>query len=295
MKLKRTLVFLFIPLLVTLVAFFVLDGFLELPKAELLAKKYQSAYSQLDLLEKQLDSLDNVLAVAYKNDGSYRSILELDSVPMSIRQAGTGGSEVNLHLHRRDFNGQLTAIAQKIDRLERQLILQGKSYDYISENTRIWIEELKSIPSIMPVSPNDLTMISSVFGTRIDPFTHLLSEHHGYDYVAPFGTKVYATGNGIVTLSNYSRKGYGNEVIIDHNFGFSTRYAHLSEILTEQGDSVKRGQVIGLVGSTGRSTGPHLHYEVRYLNRPVNPYLYYADDLSGDEYEIMVGNLNSEK
>ncbi|MFO7659057.1 MAG: M23 family metallopeptidase [Bacteroidales bacterium] len=292
---KKTLVFLFTTLTIIAIALFLLSSFVELPKGILLAKKHQNTFEQLELLENYLDSLDIVLNDVYKNDDSYRAILELDSVPITIRQAGTGGSEMNLRLQNQDFSGQLTAIAQKIDRLEHQLRIQEKSYDIIAKNAKIWIDKVESVPSIMPVSPKYLTMISSFFGMRLDPFTHLLSEHQGYDYVAPAGTKIYATGNGIVTLSKYSRKGYGNEVIIDHNFGFSTRYAHLSKILAEQGDSVKRGQVIGLVGSTGRSTGPHLHYEVRYMGKPVNPYLYYADDLSGDEYEIMVSNLNSEK
>ena len=148
-------------------------------------------------------------------------------------------------------------------------------------------ESFRCIPAIQPISVKDLLFISSYFGIRTDPFTFLARRHEGIDLVAEIGTKVYATGDGIVTLSKSSRKGYGNEVIIDHSFGYSTRYGHLNEIFVMEGQQVKRGQVIATVGNTGRSTGPHLHYEVRINNHPVNP-MYYYNNLTQEEFSQIV-------
>ena len=284
----------FIPLIAVIISIYIFKIYNESPKAFILREQSELYNKQLIALNNKLDSFNTILIKGcYKNDNSFRSILQLDTVPLSIREAGTGGTENTFHLKNFGNSSLLLKVAKKIDKINRQLIIQEKSYDEIDKNIESWIQEINNVPSIMPISVTDLVFISSTFGMRSDPFLHESMYHKGYDYVAPIGTKVYATGNGIVTLSKYSRKGYGNEVIIDHSFGFSTRYAHLSQILVEEGDSIKRGQVIGLVGTTGRSTGPHLHYEVRYLNRAVNPFYYYSDDLSGEEYEMMVRNNNS--
>ncbi len=273
---------------------YVLEIYNKSPKAVFLEKQSDLYTKQLNVLNQTLDSLSNILVENYyEDDNSFRAILQLDSVPLSIREAGTGGTVKTFHLQNFGNSSLVVELAQKIDKMDRQLMIQEESYTQIDNKIKNWIKEINSVPSIMPISVNDLIMVSSTFGIRTDPFLQEPMYHKGYDFVAPRGTKVYATGNGIVTLSNYSRKGYGNEVIIDHSFGFSTRYAHLNQLLVEAGDSIKRGQVIGLVGNTGRSTGPHLHYEVRYRNEAVNPFFYYSDDLSGEEYETMVRNNNS--
>ena len=151
---------------------------------------------------------------------------------------------------------------------------------------------LKHMPAIMPVAQNDLFMISTDFGMRTDPFNHVEQLHTGLDFVAPTGKNVYATGDGTVTFMQLSRTGYGNEIVIDHAFGFGSRYAHLDTILVTGGQKVKRGQLIGRVGASGRTTGPHLHYEVLYENRPVNPEYYFDNGLSTDEYRQILNQAS---
>jgi murein DD-endopeptidase MepM/ murein hydrolase activator NlpD len=284
----------FTPVVLLTAIIFLLGLIVDLPKESLLAKQSELKYRQLIILDRKLDSLSSVLTQKiYFNDNSFRAVLELDSLAHTIREAGTGGSEQNIQFQNLNDPALLMKLAKKLDKMNHQLQIQEESHNEISGSAETWRKKINSVPLILPISRNDLIFISSVFGGRMDPFINEYSNHKGCDYVAAIGTKVYATGDGIVTLSKYSRKGYGNEVIIDHSFGFSTRYAHLNKILVAEGESVRRGQVIGLVGNTGRSTGPHLHYEVRFESQPVNPFFYYSDDISGDEYEMMVRNNNS--
>jgi len=295
-KLKKTLVFVFTPAFILFAAIFLLGLFVDLPKELLLSKKSEQNYQQLKLLDQKLDSLSSLLTQKiYLNDNSFRAILELDSLANSIREAGTGGSDQNIQFHNINNPALLLKLAKKLDKINHQLNIQEESHIEISSSAETWRKKINSVPLILPISKNDLIFISSAFGGRMDPFFGRFSNHSGCDYVAEIGTKVYATGDGTVTLLNYSRKGYGNEVIIDHSFGFSTRYAHLDKILVTEGESVNRGQVIGLAGNTGRSTGPHLHYEVRFESKPVNPFFYYSDDITGDEYDMMVRKNNSTK
>ncbi len=292
--LKKILVFLFISILTCSGLLFLSANFMETPKSVILSKKQEVFNKRLGNLDKKLDSISDILVMNnYRNDNLYRIILGLDSMAFTVRQAGTGGSAMPVKLGGAENSVLILKVGKKIDKIHHQLEIQDRSYSEIQSAAVSKQKEISSLPLILPISVKDLIFISSDFGSRIDPIFHTFAQHHGLDYVARTGTKVYATGDGIVTLSKYSRKGYGNEVIIDHSFDFSTRYAHLNKILVNQGDSVKRGQVIGLVGNTGKSTGPHLHYEVRFGNKPVNPFFYYSDDLSGDEYETMVSTNNS--
>ncbi|MBN2215577.1 MAG: M23 family metallopeptidase [Bacteroidales bacterium] len=295
-KLKKTLVFVFTPVLLLSAILFLMDLFADLPKESILSRQSELKYQQLVLLDYKLDSLSSILAQEiFLNDNSFRAILQMDSLANSIREAGTGGSELNIQFQNLNNPVLLLKLAKKLNKIDLQLQIQEESHHEISVAADTWKKKINSVPLIFPISKNDLIFISSEFGGRLDPFCKEFTNHTGCDYVAATGTKVYATGNGIVTFLNYSRKGYGNEVIIDHSFGFSTRYAHLHKILVESGDSVNRGQVIGLVGNTGRSTGPHLHYEVRFEGQPLNPFFYYSDEISGDEYEMMVRKNNSTK
>jgi len=293
-KLKKALVLIFTPALMFFAVISLLSLFVDLPKELLLSRQSELKYQQLLLMDRKLDSLSSILTQKiFSNDDAFRTILQLDSLANSIREAGTGGSELNIQFQNLNNPALLLKLAKKLDKINRQLQIQEESHNEISSSAETWKEKINSIPLIFPISKNDLIFISSVFGGRIDPFCNEYSNHAGCDYVAATGTKIYATGNGIVTFLNYSRKGYGNEVIIDHSFGFSTRYAHLDKILVAAGDSVNRGQVIGTVGNTGRSTGPHLHYEVRFEGQPLNPFFYYSDNISGDEYDMMIRNNNS--
>ena len=260
----------------------------------LLKKQSKELNHLIEYLNYQFDSISNVLSEShFKNDNLYRTILEIDSIPKSIRDAGVGGSKESEKVENRNKAGLILVIAQKIDKLYRQMNMQTESYDYLQDKADEKNKRIECIPSILPLSVGDLTFISSYFGARIDPFFNHQKPHFGLDFVAPIGTKIYSTGDGIVTLSKFSRKGYGNEIIIDHSFGYSTRYAHLDEIFIKEGEKVKRGQLIGTLGNTGRSTGPHLHYEIQYNKKPINPIYYYADEISSEEYERMLNISNS--
>ncbi len=264
------------------------------PKELSLSKKSDELTGLIEVINNQLDSVSAILSNEhFKNDNLYRIILEVDTIPKSIRDAGIGGSKKYNNLEDINRAGEIISVAQKIDKLYRQIEIQTESYDYLKDKADENIKKIACIPSIQPVSVKDLTFISSYFGVRVDPFSNYIRPHYGLDFVAPRGTKIYATGDGIVTFSEYSRKGYGNEIIIDHFFGYNTRYAHLDKILVKEGETVKRGQLIGLLGNTGRSTGPHLHYEIRYNNQPINPIYYFADEISEQEYERMIKQKKS--
>lgn len=219
------------------------------------------------------------------SDKVYREVLNLDSIPSSIRNAGFGGSEVSSghFITTEHFSESISALNQFFARLR----VQSNSYDTILKEALLFDKKLDCIPGIPPVKPDYKTYISSYFGSRTDPFTHMHRRHKGLDFVGPLNCEIYATANGTVTLAKQSRRGYGNEIVVDHGFGYATRYAHLNKILVTKGQKVKRGQLIGLMGSTGRSTGTHLHYEVRLNNIALNPIYFYEDDLSAKEYELI--------
>jgi murein DD-endopeptidase MepM/ murein hydrolase activator NlpD len=177
---------------------------------------------------------------------------------------------------------------QRLDKLSKQLYVQSKSYDEIISMAKNKEKMLSSIPAIMPVSNKDLTRTASGYGWRIHPIYKIRKFHEGMDFTAPTGTEVYATGDGIIEVVKSSKRGYGKRVVIDHGFGYKTRYAHLNEFNVRRGQEVKRGEVIGYVGSSGLSVAPHLHYEVMKGNKNVNPVDYYFNDLTPKQYEKMI-------
>ncbi len=219
----------------------------------------------------------------FPRDNSYRAILQIDTLSKNVREAGTGG-----YVPRNQFslnNDISDTVENLITKLNFQLQIQTGSYETVYKRALEHRTSLSHMPAIQPISQKDLIMISSNFGIRSDPFLEQPEVHCGLDFVAAEGKDVYVTGDGSVTLVNESRIGYGNEVFIDHGFGFGSRYAHLSQILVKEGQKVKRGQLIGKVGESGRATGPHLHYEVLYENKPVNPSFYFDNSLSVEEYQ----------
>jgi murein DD-endopeptidase MepM/ murein hydrolase activator NlpD len=183
------------------------------------------------------------------------------------------------------FNSSLLISAsKKSDILLNQLHIQSKSYDTIINIAKNMDDSLLSAPGIAPVAPNDFKMISSGFGLRIHPITGKLQGHEGVDFAGNIGKPIHCTGNGVVTSVEKNSAGYGNRVIINHGYGFNTLYAHMSKIIVKEGDVVERGQVIGNIGNSGSSTGPHLHYEVIVKGAKKNPINYYINDLSDAEY-----------
>lgn len=244
--------------------------------------------AQYNILSRRLDEALHVMQrLQQRDDNLYRVIMQANPVTDALRTASYG--KTNRYEEWMDMaNSKLVVnTTQKMDLLARQVYIQSKSFDEVVELCKQHDEMLVSIPAIQPVANKNLKQTASGYGTRIDPIYKTVKFHEGMDFSANVGTPVYVTGNGKVTQAGWDGL-YGNSITIDHGFGYVTRYAHLSKIKVRRGQKVIRGEVIGEVGSTGKSTGPHLHYEVHVKGKVVNPVNYYFMDLSADDYDRMV-------
>ena len=208
-----------------------------------------------------------------------------EPLPEYMWNAGTGGVDKYANYRLYDETELIGEVASKLDKFGWKLKMQSESYDQIVKMIENKTEVLASTPAIQPISNNDLTRIASGFGPRIDPIYLTPRMHWGMDFTAEIGTPIFATGKGTVEVAEYNKGGYGNRIIIDHGFNYKTMYAHLSKFHVTTGEEVVRGQVIGEVGNTGKSVGPHLHYEVIYKGSKVNPVNFFYNDLDADEYE----------
>ncbi len=258
------------------------------PSEKELRKENNQLQAQYNVLSKRMDEIAGVLQdLQQRDDNLYRVIFQADPVPTAIRNSTYGGT--NRYEHLMDMaNAELVVhTTQKLDLLTKQVYIQSRSFDDVVEMCKQYDERLKCIPAIQPISNKDLRKTASGYGTRIDPIYGTSKFHSGMDFSAPMGTDVYATGNGTVIKVGWET-GYGNTIIIDHGFGYQTWYAHLQSFHTSVGKKVVRGEVIGGVGSTGKSTGPHLHYEVHVRGQVVNPVNYYFMDLSAEDYDRMI-------
>lgn len=244
--------------------------------------------AQYNVLSRRLDQALGVLqGIQQRDDNLYRVVFMADPIPEAVRKAGYGGTNRYEHLMDLANSDLVVNTTQKMDILNRQLYIQSKSFDEVVELCKNHDEMLKCIPAIQPVSNKNLRQTASGFGNRIDPIYNTAKFHGGMDFSAPPGTDVYATGDGVVVKVGW-QTGYGNTIEVDHGFGYLTVYAHLRDFRTKVGKKVVRGEVIGGVGSTGRSTGPHLHYEVHVKGQRVNPVNYYFMDLSAEDYDKMI-------
>lgn len=245
---------------------------------------------QYDLLDKRLDQMGVILAdLENRDDNIYRTIFEAEPIPDNIRKAGIGGANRYKNLDR--FKGEADVVietSRKLDRLAKQLYIQSKSFDEVIELARQKEDMLASIPAIQPLSNKDLKRMSSGFGMRMHPIYKTVRFHWGNDFTAPVGTEIHSTGKGKVAHVEKSRSGFGYHVIVDHGYGYQTLYAHMSKILVRKGQKVKRGELLGLVGNTGTSSAPHLHYEVLKNGNKVDPVNFYFNDLSPEEYDMMI-------
>lgn len=269
--------------------FFLAYTYIDSPKEKELKRENAQLRLQYEFLDKKLDEVSVVLSdIQERDDNIYRVIFEAEPIADNIRKAGFGG--VNRYKELEGFHSSelMVESSRKMDIILKQLYIQSKSYDDIINMAIKKEDMLASIPAIQPVSNKDLKRMASGYGPRIDPHYKTPAFHHGMDFTAPTGTPIYATGDGKVIRADNSARGYGNHVRIDHGYGYITLYAHMSKIKVRVGQKVKRGDVIGLVGNTGKSKGPHCHYEVRKNNKPINPVNFYFSDLSPVEYEIMV-------
>lgn len=256
----------------------------------MMQKRELSEYQlQFKIMNNRLDKMQKVMnELANRDDNIYRVIFEADPVPKSVRQAGIGGVDRYASLEGYNSSQLLVETAKKLDRLTSEIYVQSKSFDQVFAMAKNKEKMLASIPAIQPIRNIQLKRISSYFGYRTDPFYKVKKLHEGLDFSAPRGTPIHVTGDGKVIQVKRSKRGYGNEIIVDHGYGYKTLYAHLSAFKVKKGQNVKRGQVIGLVGNTGKSTAPHLHYEVRKNNVPIDPIYFFFSDLTPDEYSQML-------
>ncbi len=268
--------------------FYVFLYFFPSPREASLMQYNKNLTAEMEVLGKQVDQMQIIMSdLSQRDDNLYRAILGAEPIPLSARMGASQQLSYYDSLARMT-NTQLAAdIHRKVDILEKELYVQARSYEEILELAKQQEVRMENIPAIQPVPNKDLKRMASGYGWRVDPVYHIRRFHEGMDFSAPVGTDIFATGNGVVTYSGW-RQGYGETVEIDHGFHYSTRYAHCSKRIARVGQKVKRGDVIALVGNTGKSTGPHLHYEVHYNNRPVDPRNYYFYDLSPEEYDLMV-------
>lgn len=269
----------------TFLLFFILFGS---PVERQLRIENSRLLAQYNVLSHRLDEAMGVLQdIQLRDDNFYRVIFQADPIPSAIRQAGYGGTNRYRELMDMANSGLVVATTQKMDLLTKQLYIQSRSFDDVMEMCRSREDMLRCIPAIQPVSNKDLRQTASGYGLRIDPIYNTTQFHSGMDFSAAPGTDVYATGDGVVVEMRW-HSGYGNTIEIDHGFGYRTLYAHLQEFRTQLGKKVVRGEVIGGVGNTGKSTGPHLHYEVHVKGEVVNPINYYYMDLSAEDYDRMI-------
>ena len=265
---------------------------LELPKTALLKKQNAEWCSRMEVMNRQLDNYEDVLtSLQMRDDDIYRSIFGMHEIPSEVRQAGFGGVNRYAHLEGLDQSGLLKNTAMRMDILTKMSYVQSKSFDEVAQLSKRAGDMASCIPAIPPVNPDPSKYrLSSGFGYRTDPVYGRSARHTGVDFAMPSGNPIYVTGDGVVESVKFEFFGYGNQVLIDHGFGYKTRYAHMRNIGVVEGMKVKRGECIGESGNSGKSTGPHLHYEVIYKGNPVNPSNYYDLSITPEEYATMVQN-----
>ncbi|HJD53102.1 MAG TPA: M23 family metallopeptidase [Candidatus Avibacteroides avistercoris] len=273
---------------VAAVIFVILIMIFGLPSEKELKSENSRLLSQYKLMSRELDNALAVLEdIRMRDDNLYRVMFNADPIPEDVRQFDFAGTARYDSLESMDNARLVIATTAKLDLLKRQLYVQSNSFDEIVQMYRGKDEMYKCIPAIQPVANKNLKQMASGYGNRIDPIYGTVRYHAGMDFSAAVGTDIYATGDGTVEDAGWE-SGYGNCVVIDHGYGYKTRYAHMSRIGVRRGEKVIRGQVIGAVGNTGKSTGPHLHYEVIVKGRTVNPVNYYYMDLTPEEYDEMI-------
>jgi murein DD-endopeptidase MepM/ murein hydrolase activator NlpD len=264
-------------------------NFMKSPREKVLLNELEQYKLQYKIMNDRMDKIQKVLAdVQDRDDNIYRVIFEAEPIPSEGRKAGFGGVDRYEHLMRLDNSKIIVNTAKRLDEITSQLVVQSKSYDEVFKLAKDKEKLIASIPAIQPVDFHDLRRVGSLFGYRTDPFYKVTKFHEGIDFTAAVGTPIYVTGDGVVSEAEYNSGGYGNKITINHGYGYETVYAHLSKIKVKKGQRVKRGEVIGLMGNTGKSTAPHLHYEVRKSGVPMNPIYFFFNDITPAEYQAMI-------
>lgn len=293
--LKYAAVFLTAAALFAFLMIFIASQYIESPKERQMARELQNMELQYELLNKRTDDAFAALENVEERDNAiYRLYFEANPIPTEQRRAGFGG--INRYKKYEGFdNTKLIAESNKrLDILEKAIVVQSKSLDEIAKLAEDKEKFLEAIPAIQPISNENMTRMASGYGYRTDPFTKVRKFHYGMDFTAPRGTPIYASGDGVITRADSQSTGYGNHIRIDHGYGYVSLYGHLYKYNVKVNQRVKRGDLIGFVGSTGRSEAPHLHYEVFKDGERINPINFYYGNLSAEEYDILLKKASLE-
>lgn len=296
-KIGYAMLFLLASALFGFLCFFILSNtsFFETPKSKLQARELETMKLNYNLLNRKIALMEEGLSAIEERDNNlYRVYFNSAAISNEERRAGLGG--VNRYKDLEDFNNSdlIIGSSKKVDEIMKALAIQSVSLDEITKLAKQKANLLKAIPAIQPVKNEDLKQMASGFGYRSDPFTKIRKFHKGMDFSAKTGTPIFATGDGIIRKADASLSGYGNHIEISHGYGYLTLYAHLSKYKVRAGQKVKRGDIIGYVGSTGRSEAPHLHYEVHKNGEVVNPLNFYYGSISAKEYVLISKLANQE-
>lgn len=274
---------------------FIASQYIESPKERELKRELQNAQLQYELLNKKMAEAEAVLAdVADRDNNIYRVYFEANPIPEEQRKAGFGGINRYKDLEGFDNSKLIIETSKRLDVLQKQIVVQSKSLDEIAQLAEEKEKLLAAIPAIQPVKNEDLTRMASGYGMRSDPFTKVRKMHWGMDFSAPRGTPIYASGDGVVKRADSRATGYGKHIRIDHGYGYVSLYAHLYKYNVRRNQKVKRGDLIGFVGSTGRSQGPHLHYEIFKDGQRINPINFYYGSLTAEEFNKLLEHASLE-
>lgn len=296
-KIGVVLLFLVASALFGLLSFIVLlnTPYFETPKNKKQAREIENLKLRYAILNKKMDELEDVIGLIEDRDNNlYRVYFNASPIPEEERKSGFKEVDRYKDLEGYDNSQLVTNTTKRIDVLRKQLAIQSKSLDDILKMAKSKDKLLAAIPAIQPVRNENLKSMVSGFGYRTDPFTKARKMHEGMDFTAKTGTPIYATGDGVVARADNTASGYGNHIVIRHGFGYETLYGHLSRYKCRAGQRIQRGDVIGYVGSTGRSEGPHLHYEVHKNGKVVNPLNFYYGNISAVEYVAIAQLANQE-
>lgn len=285
--------FLTVALIIAIGILLVFNRYFESPKEIVLRKENEELKLHYDILDYEMTDVQDMLQnLRERDDNVYRLIFEADPIPSSIRTAGIGGNNKYKDLLNKELIQEDLIIDDftRLDKLKREMYIQTKSYDEIIDLALHKEEMLAAIPAIQPINNKELTRLASGFGLRIHPIYKIKKMHTGLDFSAPRGTPIYSTGAGKVkkAINSYRKTGYGNQVEIDHGFGYVTKYAHMQMITVKKGQKLKRGDLIGYVGSTGGSTAPHCHYEIIKDGKKIDPIQYIIQDVTDEEYQKLL-------
>ncbi|GAA3563594.1 M23 family metallopeptidase [Snuella lapsa] len=293
--LKYATVFILASALFGFLSVFIASQYIESPKEKALKRELQNMQLQFELLNKKMGQAEAVLAnIADRDNNIYRVYFEANPIPEEQRKVGFGGINRYKDLEGFDNSKLIVESNKRIDILQKQIVIQSKSLDEIAKLAEEKEKLLAAIPAIQPVSNEDLTRMASGYGMRSDPFTKVRKMHWGMDFTAPRGTPIYATGDGIVKRADAGATGYGKHIRIDHGYGYVSLYAHLYKYNVRRNQKVKRGDLIGFVGSTGRSQAPHLHYEIFKDGARINPINFYYGSLTAEEFNKLLEHASLE-